>query len=125
MTAMTIRLKRIYDPSSAEDGARILVDGMWPRGIRKADARIDAWMRDIAPSTGLRKWFGHDPARWDEFRSRYHAELDERPALVEELRARVAGGTVTLCYAARDREHNNAVALKEYLERSRRGRTGD
>ncbi|MDZ7829942.1 MAG: DUF488 domain-containing protein [Halofilum sp. (in: g-proteobacteria)] len=121
MAVMTVRLKRIHDPAARDDGCRVLVDRVWPRGLRRADAAIDAWMREIAPSTELRKWFGHDPARWDEFRRRYHAELDARPELVAELRDRVAQGTVTLCYAARDREHNNAVALKEYLERSHAG----
>lgn len=122
MTAMTFRLKRIHDPASNDDGCRVLVDRIWPRGMRKADAAIDQWMREIAPSTELRKWFGHDPARWDEFLRRYHQELDARPDLVDELCTRAADGTVTLCFAARDREHNNAVALKEYLEQSRSGR---
>jgi uncharacterized protein YeaO (DUF488 family) len=121
MTAMTVRLKRIHDPAARDDGYRVLVDRIWPRGLRRADAAIDAWLKEIAPSTGLRKWFGHDPARWDEFLQQYHRELDERPDLVAELAERARQGTVTLCYAARDREHNNAVALKAYLERSRDG----
>lgn len=121
MTAMTFRLKRIHDPAARDDGYRVLVDRVWPRGLRKADAAIDAWMKEIAPSTELRKWFGHDPARWDEFRRRYHAELDALPERVAELRDRASKGAVTLCYAARDREHNNAVALKQYLERPRSG----
>lgn len=116
---MELRLKRIHDPPARGDGCRILVDRVWPRGVRKADAAVDRWLKEIAPSTELRKWFGHDPARWDEFLRRYHEELDARPELVEELRACGRDGPVTLCYAARDREHNNAVALKEYMEHGR------
>jgi len=117
MTFMGIRLKRIHDEAAPADGRRVLVDRVWPRGIRKADAAIDEWLREIAPSTALRQWFGHDPQRWPEFVQRYHRELDAKPDRVEALREQARSGTVTLCFATRDREHNNAVALKAYLER--------
>jgi len=112
---MGIRTKRVYEPSSPDDGVRVLVDRIWPRGIRKADAALDHWIKDVAPSSGLRKWFGHQPERWAEFRTRYARELDANPEAVAELRAVLKGGTVTLLYAARDVDHNNAVALREYL----------
>lgn len=112
-----IALKRIYEPAAAEDGLRVLVDRIWPRGLSKAQTRLDAWCRDIAPSTELRRWFGHDPARWDEFRRRYDAELKANLAAVEALRAQLHGCQATLLYAARDEEHNNAVALREFLQR--------
>lgn len=110
------RLKRIYDPPGAEDGYRILVDGMWPRGLSKADARIDEWQREIAPSAELRRWYAHDPAKWATFRARYFAELRNKPELVKRLRERGRAGTVTLLFAARDQERSNAAALKAYLE---------
>jgi len=110
-----IRTKRVYEEPSSRDGFRILVDRIWPRGLSKDKARIDRWLKDIAPSAELRKWFGHDPARWDEFRARYFRELDAKPELVEEIRSRAKKTTVTLLYAARDPEHNNAVCLREYL----------
>ena len=113
---MPIHTKRIYDPPAAEDGHRILVDRVWPRGIKKADARLDAWLKDIAPSTDLRKWFGHDPAKWDEFQRHYFAELDEKPDTIADLKQRAKSGPLTLLYAAKDTEHNNAAALKAYLE---------
>ena len=112
---MAVHVKRVYEPAESGDGFRVLIDGIWPRGIRKADARIEAWMRDLAPSTGLRKWFGHDPERWREFRRRYHDELDTMPERVHALARRGHTGTVTLCFGARDRAHNNAVALRDYL----------
>ena len=110
------RTKRVHDPAAVEDGRRVLVDRVWPRGLAKADAAIDEWLRDVAPSTELRRWFGHDPARWDEFVRRYHAELDARPESARTLLEAAARQTVTLCFGARDREHNNAVALKSWLE---------
>ena len=113
-----IRTKRVYDPPSGEDGQRILVDRLWPRGLTKERARIDLWLKEIAPSDDLRKRFHHDPALWDEFRRRYRRELSEKPELVRELKNRAESGTVTLVYAARDERHNNAVALKELLEES-------
>jgi uncharacterized protein YeaO (DUF488 family) len=110
------RLKRIYEAPSAEDGYRVLVDGIWPRGLRKADVRIDEWQREIAPSAELRRWYGHEPAKWGTFRARYFAELREKPELPEGLRERGRSGTVTLLFAARDQERSNAAALKAFLE---------
>lgn len=111
----TLRLKRAYEPASADDGRRILVDRLWPRGVRKADAHIDLWLKDVAPSAALRRWFGHQPNRWEAFRDRYLDELRSNPA-VEELRQALAAGPVTLVYGARDREHNHAVALADFIE---------
>lgn len=110
-----IKLKRVYDPYADSDGKRILVDRLWPRGIKKEDARMDLWLKDIAPSNELRKWFGHDPGRWQEFRRRYREELKEKSDLVRELRKAASKGTVTLLYSAKDTEHNNAVVLKEVI----------
>ncbi len=110
-----VRIRRIYDEPAAEDGKRILVDRLWPRGIAKEKARIDEWLKEIAPSDELRKWFGHDPARWDEFRERYRRELEAKAELLDQLRGLTKKGTVTLLFAAKDEEHNNAVALKEIL----------
>jgi uncharacterized protein YeaO (DUF488 family) len=112
---MTIRLKRIYDPPSPDDGLRILVDRLWPRGLKKEAAALDRWDRDIAPSDSLRKEFGHDHSRWDEFMASYFAELDANPEPVKRLAAEARHGTVTLLFAARDTEKNNAVALRDYL----------
>ncbi len=110
-------IKRIYEPQAPGDGTRVLVDRLWPRGLTKAEAHVDLWLKDIAPSAELRKWFGHDPERWDEFQRRYAAELDERAAALEELREPVAAkGPVTLLYSAHDQEHNQAVALAGYLK---------
>jgi uncharacterized protein YeaO (DUF488 family) len=114
---MTIDLKRVYDPPANSDGRRILVDRIWPRGITKADLQIDAWLKDLAPSTELRKWFGHDPAKWDEFRKRYAGELEQRSEAIEELVDKARAGHVTLVFSAKDTQHNNAVALQEQLER--------
>ncbi len=115
------RVKRVYDPPASSDGIRLLVDRLWPRGLSKQQARIDGWIRDVAPSDGLRRWFGHDPSRWDEFRARYFAELDGKHDTWAPLLARARRRPITLLYAAKDEAHNNAVALKEYLEdRSRR-----
>jgi uncharacterized protein YeaO (DUF488 family) len=114
---MTIDLKRVYDPPATSDGRRILVDRIWPRGITKADLQIDAWLKDLAPSTELRKWFGHDPAKWDEFRKRYAGELEQRSEALEELVEKARAGRLTLVFSAKDTEHNNAVALREHLER--------
>ena len=113
---MEIRLKRAYDPAAEDDGTRILVDRMWPRGVSKQTLKTDLWLRDLAPSPALRKWFGHDPERWDAFRAAYHRELAGGPDGLDTLRAAVARGPVTLVYAARDTRHNNAAALKEFLE---------
>jgi uncharacterized protein YeaO (DUF488 family) len=108
--------KRVYDPVSAQDGYRVLVDRLWPRGLSKERAAVDLWLKAIAPSAGLRQWFGHDPAKWAEFRRRYFAELATRPGEVQQLRALAKRRRVTLVYGARDTEHNDAVALLEYLE---------
>ena len=110
-----IRLKRAYEEPAPGDGQRLLVDGLWPRGVTKADLQIEAWLKAIAPSTALRKWFGHDPARWDGFRSRYFAELAANAEALSQLRGYLSRGPVTLLYAARDEEHNNSVALRDFL----------
>jgi uncharacterized protein YeaO (DUF488 family) len=110
------KLKRVYEAPLPDDGARVLVDRLWPRGVSKARAALDLWMKDIGPSTELRQWFDHDPAKWSAFQDRYAKELEERTALVDELRRKERNGTVTLLYAARDQEHNEAVALKAFLE---------
>ena len=111
-----IRIKRVYDPVSPDDGKRVLVDRLWPRGIKKEAARIDEWLKDIAPSDGLRKWFAHDPAKWDEFKDRYQRELKKNVQPLEHLRKETEQGKVTLLFAAKDTEHNNAVVLKNILE---------
>ena len=113
-----IRVKRVYTECSNKDGVRILVDRVWPRGFTKARARIDIWRKDLAPSTSLRKWFGHDPARWQDFRKRYRRELTESGALkaLKELVQRSGRHPITLIYSAADEEHNQAAALKEFLE---------
>lgn len=108
-------MKRAYEPASADDGNRILVDRLWPRGVRKADAAIHRWVKEIAPSRELRRWFGHDPDRWAEFQRRYRAELSHRLELLNELRALARDGPVTLVYAARDESHNEAVVLRSIL----------
>lgn len=110
-----IRLRRAYEPASPEDGVRVLVDRLWPRGLRKVDAAVDRWMKDIAPSTELRKWFGHDPERWQEFRRRYDRELQQHATAIDELRELARHHTVTLVFSAHDEEHNDAVALREVL----------
>ena len=113
-----VKLKRAYDTAARSDGHRILVDRMWPRGVAREALRIAEWVKDAAPSAGLRKWFGHEPARWPEFKRRYFQELDRHPEALMPLVEKSRTGTVTLVFAAKDAEHNNAVALKEYLERS-------
>jgi uncharacterized protein YeaO (DUF488 family) len=112
---LDVRLKRAYLPPSPEDGVRVLVDRLWPRGVRKSDAAIDRWLKEVAPSTELRRWFGHDPSRWEEFRRRYRAELSRDTALLNELRAIARKGRLTLVYAARDELHNEAVVLRDVL----------
>jgi uncharacterized protein YeaO (DUF488 family) len=113
---MSIHLKRAYDAPAANDGYRVLVDRLWPRGISKEDLKIDLWLKEIAPSDDLRKWFGHDPEKWDEFKQRYFRELDDQPDVVKQLVDKVDQGRVTLVFAAKDEEFNNAVALKEFLQ---------
>ena len=109
-------IKRIYEAPKSKDGARYLVDRLWPRGIKKTSLVMDAWLKEIAPSNDLRRWFGHDPGKWDEFQRRYRAELDANPGAWKRLLEAVKQGNVTLLYFARDTEHNNAVVLKSYLE---------
>lgn len=111
-----IQLKRVYDEPGAGDGERFLVERLWPRGIRKTELRIDAWQKDAGPSTQLRKWFSHDPKKWEEFQRRYLAELATRPDAWEPILKAAERGTITLLYSSHDTEHNNAVALKGYLE---------
>ncbi|MFB6261349.1 MAG: DUF488 domain-containing protein [Thiohalorhabdaceae bacterium] len=110
------QLKRIYDPAAPGDGRRVLVERLWPRGMRKADAALDDWLRDIAPSAELRRWYGHDPAKWPEFRRRYREELAIHTDRLAKLQADAEAGPVSLLFAARDREHNSAVVLKEVLD---------
>jgi len=113
---MEILLKRAYEPPGPDDGFRILVDRLWPRGVSKDSAQIDWWFKEIAPSTSLRKWFSHDPLKWDEFRERYCQELDQNTAAVRQLLERLRRGPVTLVYGAKDTEHSHALVLKAYLE---------
>lgn len=113
-----IRLKRVYEGPDPADGPRILVERLWPRGLTKERAAVDLWIKEIAPSPELRRWFNHDPARWDEFQKRYHAELSENKDVVDELRRKCHDdGVVTFVYAAHDEQHNGALALRTYLER--------
>lgn len=114
-----VHVKRVYERPSRADGYRVLVDRVWPRGVSKDAAAVDRWLKAVAPSTGLRRWFDHDPAKWDEFRHRYFAELDHGPEGLDDLLERVRSGTVTLVYSAKDTEHNQAVALREWLMRNR------
>ena len=111
-----IKLKRIYETPSDDDGVRILVERLWPRGISKEKANVDEWLKDIAPSQELRKWFKHDPAKWEEFQKRYRKELDQNEELVKELKKKAKGKTVTFVYAASDEERNSALLLKNYLK---------
>lgn len=113
---MQIRIKRIYDAPAADEGMRILADRLWPRGVKKDSAQIDLWLNEIAPSDDLRQWFGHDPAKWAEFKKRYSAELRNKQDSVAVLRQHARAGAVTLLYGAKDEKHNNAVALLEYLK---------
>lgn len=112
-----MNLKRVYEKPEMEDGVRILVDRLWPRGLTKEKACIDLWLKDIAPSTELRKWFGHDPSKWEEFKELYHRELEANVEQVSLLKDQLKKGTVTLLYAAKDVEHNEAVVLQEWLSR--------
>lgn len=113
--ASHLQLKRAYEPAIPEDGIRILVDRLWPRGLNKEKASLDKWEKDIAPSTGLRKWFSHDPARWTEFQRRYRAELRQHGDLLNSIRKLANTHTVTLIYSARDEEYNDAVVLRDVL----------
>ena len=112
-----IKMKRVYDKDERTDGRRILVDRLWPRGIKKEDAKIDDWIKDIAPSDSLRKWFGHDPEKWKEFKKKYFDELKNKKELLKEIIDK-SKTNLTLIYAAKDSEHNNAAALKEYINKN-------
>jgi uncharacterized protein YeaO (DUF488 family) len=111
-----IQLKRVYEEPSKKDGMRVLVERLWPRGLTKERAAVDLWLKDVAPSPELRKWFGHDPARWEQFQERYRQELREKKDAVQLLKQKGKEGTVTLVYAARDEEHNGALVLKRLLQ---------
>jgi len=113
--ASHLRLKRAYVPAEPDDGTRLLVDRLWPRGVSKAKAALDDWIKDVAPSTELRKWFGHDPARWAEFQRRYRAELREQSEALDRIRVLARAGVVTLVYSAHDEQHNDAVVLRSVL----------
>jgi uncharacterized protein YeaO (DUF488 family) len=114
---MNIQMKRVYERPADDDGSRILVDRLWPRGLSKEKAQVDLWLKEIAPSTELRQWFGHEPKKWKGFRGRYETELRHNRELVEMLKTKAKEGTITLLYGARDEKHNEALALKQFLER--------
>lgn len=115
---MNVRIKRVYEEPTASDGKRILIDRLWPRGLTKEKAKVDLWLKAIAPSIELRQWFGHDPSKWDAFKERYHDELQKSGEIVSTLVEQLKKGKVTLVYGAKDEEHNDAVVLKEYLEKN-------
>jgi len=117
--AKMIKLKRAYEKPAKDDGERILVERLWPRGVTKAQAKLDLWLKEIAPSTELRKWFGHDPDKWVEFRQRYLKELRRNADLIKLLKRKAKEGTITLVYAARDEAHNGALVLQQLLQKSR------
>lgn len=114
---MNIKIKRAYEQPDKDDGKRILVDRLWPRGLTKEQAKVDLWLKEIAPSTELRKWFGHDPDKWKRFRGRYETEISHKDDLINMLKRQAGEGTITLIYAARDERHNEALVLKQFLER--------
>jgi len=113
--AINVAIRRVYEPPAPEDGTRVLVDRLWPRGLTKAQAAIDLWAKEVAPSTELRKWFGHDPARWAQFEQRYRRELASRGDVLDDLRERARAGRITLVHDARDEVHNDAVVLRVML----------
>ena len=115
---MNIKIKRVYEQPDKDDGVRILVDRLWPRGLTKEKAAVDLWLKEIAPSTELRKWFGHDPDKWKSFRGRYETEIRHNDDLIKVLKEKAKGRNVTLVYGARDEKHNEALVLKQFLERS-------
>jgi uncharacterized protein YeaO (DUF488 family) len=115
ISASNVRLKRAYESPEQKDGTRILVDRLWPRGVSKLEAGLDEWIKEIAPSAELRKWFGHDPGRWGEFRRRYRAELARQPETLKDLRRRAREGPITLVYSARDEVHNDAIVLRNVI----------
>jgi uncharacterized protein YeaO (DUF488 family) len=116
-----IKIKRVYDAPSNADGKRILIDRLWPRGVKKDEARIDEWMKDVAPSGDLRKWFGHDPEKWGEFKRRFFRELKDKKNLVDQLAGMARKGRVTILFGSKEERFNNAVALKEYIETRMKG----
>jgi len=116
-SSVVVRVRRVYEPPQDDDGARVLIDRLWPRGLKRESLHLAEWIRDLAPSDALRNWFKHDPKKWDEFRRRYFAELDSKPHVWKRLLEIADRGTVTLLYSAKDTEHNNAIALREYLAR--------
>jgi uncharacterized protein YeaO (DUF488 family) len=117
-----IQIKRVYDPPAKEDGARFLVERLWPRGMKKEALHMDAWLKDVAPSDDLRRWFSHDPLKWKEFQRRYRAELADNPAACQPLLDAAKQGNITLLFSAHDTEHNNAIVLKSYLEEGPTGK---
>lgn len=117
---MRVAIKRVYEPAAADDGRRILVDRLWPRGLTKEKAAVDLWLKEVAPSAELRKWFGHDPKKWGEFQRRYRAELDSNEEAVQTLKQAIGKGPATLVYGAHDEQHNQAVALRDWLTASKR-----
>ncbi len=123
-SAPEIRLKRVYDPPDPGDGRRFLVERLWPRGMKKAALPMDGWLKEVAPSEALRRWFAHDPKKWEEFQRRYFAELDRKPEAWKPLLEAARQGTITLLFSARDLEHNSAVALRVYLEAKLRATKG-
>jgi len=118
MAAMRVRIRRVYEPPSPDDGQRVLVDRVWPRGISKDKLKDTTWLKEVAPSTELRRWFAHDPEKWDEFRQRYREELTHKGDLIGLLKRKAKAGTITLVYAARDEEHNGALVLQQFLQKS-------
>jgi uncharacterized protein YeaO (DUF488 family) len=112
-----VNIKRVYEEPKKSDGKRILVDRLWPRGLTKAEVKVDLWLKEIAPSTALRKWFSHEPSKWEEFKKRYSVELEKNNEQISLLEREVSEGKVTLVYGAKDQEHNGAVVLREFLER--------
>jgi uncharacterized protein YeaO (DUF488 family) len=119
-----IQVKRVYEATAKSDGKRFLIDRVWPRGVTKESLHMAAWLKEVAPSNDLRKWFSHDPAKWKEFQKRYHSQLDRQPETWQPLRESAGGGNITLLFSARDTEHNNAVALRDYLKRRLKTGTG-
>jgi uncharacterized protein YeaO (DUF488 family) len=114
---MSLQIKRVYEPSDDGDGKRILVDRLWPRGVSKTEARVDVWLKAVAPSPALRRWFGHDPGKWSEFRRRYRDELEKNSEAVDVLKKEIGHKTATLLYGARDSEHNHAIVLKDFIDK--------
>jgi uncharacterized protein YeaO (DUF488 family) len=117
---MNVTLKRVYEKPSVSDGKRILVDRLWPRGLTKEKAKVDVWLKDLAPSTELRKWFNHEPSKWTEFKKRYRAEMHNNTETLTALKELLTKGKVTVVYGAKDEEHNEAVVIKEYIEENKR-----